>query len=93
MPCNAGMMYKSLNLGKTNSRHVYTLNGHELEHVYQDKYRGVIIDDQLKFHTHTLNAVNKSNQILATIKKSFMHLDMVTVPLLYSSMVYPHLEY
>ncbi len=54
----------------------------------------MIVDDQLKFHNHTSDAVNKSNQILAIIKKSFMHLDMVvTVPLLYKSIIRPRLEY
>ncbi len=32
------------------------------------------------FHTHTLNAVNKSNQILTVTKKYFMYLDMVHCP-------------
>ncbi len=66
------------------------------EQVQQEKDLGVIVDDQLKFHTHTSTAVNKSNQILAIIKKSFilfMHLDMVTIHLLYKSMVCPHLVY
>ncbi len=58
-------------MDKTNSRHVYTLNGHDLEQVHQEKDLGVIIDDQLKFRTHTSNAINKSNKILAIIKKSF----------------------
>ncbi len=57
---------------------IHSLNGHNLEQVHQEKDLGVIVDDQLKFHNHTSTAVNKSNQILAIIKKSFMHLDMVT---------------
>ncbi len=79
--------------GRTNSRHVYSLNGHNLEQVHQEKDLGVIVDDQLKFHAHISTAVNKSNQIQAIIKKSFLLLDMVTVSLLYKSMVCPHLEY
>jgi len=92
LPFNTGKC-KSLHLGRTNSRHVYTLNGNDLEQVHQEKDLGVVIDDRLKFHTHTTGAVNKANQILAVIKKSFMHLDSVTVPLLYKSIVRPHLEY
>ncbi len=84
---------KSLYSGRTNGRHVYTLNGLNLEQVHQEKDLGVIIDDQLNFHKHTSAAVNKSNQILAIVKKSFMHQDMVTVPLLYKSILHPHLEY
>ncbi len=48
----------------------------------------MIIDDLLKFHNHTSAAVNKSNQILTIIKKSFMHLDMVTVYLLYKLIIW-----
>ncbi len=61
--------------------------------MHQEKDLGVIINDQLKFHNHPSAAVNKSNQILAIVKKFFMHLDMVTVHQLYKSIVCPHLEY
>ncbi len=71
---------KSLHSGRTNSRHVYSLNGHDLEQVHQETDLGVIVDDHLKFHTHTSTAANKSNQSLAIIKKSFMHLELVTPP-------------
>ncbi len=92
LPFNIGKC-KSLHWGRTNGNYVYSLNGHNLEQVHQEKDLGVIVDDQLNFHNHTSAAVNKSNQILAIIKKSFMHLHMITVPLLYKSMVRPHLEY
>ncbi len=88
-----GNKCKSLHWGRTNGNYVYSLNGHNLEQVHQEKDLGVIVDDQLKFHNHTSAAVNKSNQILAIVKKSFMHLDMVTVPVLYKSTVHHHLEY
>ncbi len=92
LPFNIGKC-KSLHSGRTNGKHVYTLKGHNLEQMHQEKDLGVIIDNQLKFHNHTSAAINKSNQILAIVKKSFMHLDMVTVPLLYMSIVRPHQEY
>ncbi len=92
LPFNTGKC-KSLHSGRTNSRHVYSLNSYNLDQVHQEKDLGVIVDDQLKFHNHASAAVNKSNQILAIVKKSFMHLDMVTVQLLYRSIILPHLEY
>ncbi len=92
LPFNTGKC-KSHHPGRTNSRHMCSLNGHNLEQIHQMKDLGVIVDDQLKFHNHTSAAVNKSNQILAIIKNSFMHLDIVTVLLLYKSILRPHLEY
>lgn len=58
-----------------------TLNRNDVVQVHQ-KDLGVIIDNQHKFHTLTSDAVNKYNQILILGKNIFMHLDMVTVPLL-----------
>lgn len=84
---------RSLYPGRMNSTHVYTLRGNNFEQVHQKKDHGMIIDNQLKFHTHTSNTVNKSNKIPAVTEKPFMHLDMVTVSLLYKSMIRPHLDY
>ena len=63
------------------------MNGKQLEQVNDEKDLGVLIDDELKFHKHTAAA------ILGIIRKSFALLDGVTQPLLYKSLVRPHLEY
>ena len=63
------------------------------ENVDKEKDLCVIVDQSLKFHTHTSAAVKKANQILGLIRKSFALLDEDTLPLLYTSMVRPHLEY
>ena len=44
-------------------------------------------------NTHTSAAAKKSNSILGLIKKSFASLDKDILPLLFTSMVCPHLEY
>ena len=59
----------------------------------EEKDLGIIVDDSLKFHRHTAAAVRKANTVLGVIKKSFATLDTRTLPLLYKSMVRPHLEY
>ena len=38
-------------------------------------------------------AIKKANRILGLIKKSFVNLDTNSLPLLYKSLVMPHLEY
>ena len=69
------------------------MNNHTLESTSEERDIGVIIDETLKFHRHTATAVKKANTVLGIIKKSFITLDTQTLPLLYKSMVRPHLEY
>ena len=70
-----------------------TMNGHLLENVNFEKDLGLIVDSELKFHIQTSSAIKKANKILGLIKKTFANLDANTLPLLYKSMVSPHLEY
>ena len=83
----------SLHLGNNNPRNVYQLNGEDLHQSTHEKDLGVIIDEDLKFHTHAAKAVAKGFGILGLIKKSFEYLDEVTLPLLFNSRIRPHLEY
>ena len=64
-----------------------------LEESGEERDLGVIIDELLKFHRYAAAAVKKANTVLGIIKKSFITLDTQTLPLLYKSMVRPHLEY
>ena len=59
----------------------------QLEEVTAEKDLGVLIDDELKF------IIKKANGILRIIRKSFALLDSINLPLLYKSLVRPHLEY
>ena len=47
----------------------------------------------MKFTAHIAHAVNKANQILGLIRRSFTYLDTALTKQLYTSMVQPHLEY
>ena len=58
-----------------------------------EKDLGVCMDEQLKFRRQAAAAANKANQILGQIKRTFVHLDIYTLPLLYKALVRPHLEY
>ena len=84
---------KSLHIGKRNNKYVYEINGQQPEQVNEEKDLGVLIDDELKFHKHTAAAIKKANGILGIIRRSFALLNSVTLPLLYKSLVRPHLEY
>ena len=64
-----------------------------MDDVEEEKDLGVVIDKDLKFHQQTASAVKKANMALGLIKKSFAFLDDQMLPLLYKSLVRPHLEY
>lgn len=82
-----------MHIGKEKTSHSYVMNQQILKNVVEEKDLGVTIDRSLKFHTHTSAAVKKANSILGLIRKSFVLLDEDTIPLLFKSMVRPHLEY
>ena len=42
---------KSLHIGRSNLKHVYKMKGKHLKQVVDEKDLGVIIDNELKFHT------------------------------------------
>ena len=71
----------------------YKMNRYTLEQVTEEKDLGIIINNELKFHKHRAMVIKKANRILDLIKKSFVNLDTKSLPLLYKSLVRPHLEY
>ena len=71
----------------------YTLYGDELDHVFEEKDLGVIIDMELTFEEHIATKVKKANGIMGLIRRSFSFLDGETFKKLYTSFVRAHLEY
>ena len=69
------------------------MGGNILEQVEEEKDLGVLIDAELKFHKQNAAAVKTANSVLGLIKKSFINLDQELLPILYKSLVRPHLEY
>ena len=69
------------------------MNSEALQNVYEEKDLGVIIDNQLKFHSHVSLVSSKAHQQLALIRQSFIYFDAETFPHLYKSIVRPTLEY
>lgn len=64
-----------------------------LETVKNEKDIGVTIDSNLKFNQHIQDKVNKANQLVGIIRRSFKYLDYKSFCLLYKALVRPHLEY
>ena len=64
-----------MHLGNRNPHHAYLMNGHELETTECEKDLGVHIDNQLKFHIHSVAASKKADRILGLIKKTYITRD------------------
>ena len=82
-----------LHLGTSYQQCTYYLGGTAIQSVLSVRDLGVTIDEDLKFHEHTLFVTNKANRILGLIKRSFACLDSNMLVRLYKSMVRPALEY
>ena len=65
----------------------------ELRTVQVERDLGVHIDCDLKFRQHAATVVAKATQVLAVIRRSFARIDQQTLPVLYKSLVRPHLEF
>ena len=53
---------------------------------------GVIVDNHLTFSNHIAEKVNKANQIMGLIRRTFVFLDKYNFNLLYKSLVGPHIK-
>ena len=85
-----------LSLGKLENIkycHRYKVSGQEIEHTFEEKDLGVIMDSELTFSEHITEKVNKANSLVGIIRRSFSHLDPDTFVKIYVAFVRPHLEY
>ena len=54
---------------------------------------GVQMDESLRFEKQISKVVQKANGVLASIKRTFKYINIDSFPVLYKSLVRPHLEY
>ena len=54
---------------------------------------GIVFDNHLKFHDHTIQITAKANRLLGIIRKSFEYLEPDMLVKLFVSIVRPTLEY
>ena len=71
----------------------YHLYGKELEHVFEEKDMGVIIDSKLYFEDHISAKVKIANSMVGLIRRSFNYMSPFVFKKLYLALVCPHLEY
>ena len=84
---------KLMHLGSSNEHFTYQMKGSTLAQVHTEKDLGLVIDEDLKFHEQVAAAVGRANRVLGLVKRSFKALDSRSLPLLYRTLVRPHLEY
>ena len=84
---------KVMHIGSKNPAVSFHMAGHQLQSTQVERDLGVRIDSILKFREQAAAAVAKANQVLAVIRRSFALIDETTLPLLFKSLVRPHLEY
>ena len=92
MPFNKGKC-KVLHVGSGNSAFSFHMSGELLESSPVERDLGVQVDTLLKFREQAAAAIAKATRVLAVIRRSFAQIDEVTLPLLFKSLVRPHLEY
>ena len=98
LPFNASKC-KIMHLGPNNPHFTYNIDTNNdrenlcLQATEEEKDLGVLFDNKLSFRAHILEKVNKANQMVGLIKKTFTNLDPQSFCLLYKSIARPHLEY
>ena len=74
-----------------------TVNGIEEDHlvdrVKMEKDLGLAVDTRLTFEKHISDKVNKANQMMGLVRRSFIFMDHNNFRWLYKAIVRPHLEY
>ena len=84
---------KAIHVVSQNPCHIYEMGGANMDQTDIEKDLGIRINSELKFCKQAAAAGAKGNQLSALIKQSFQCINMVTLPLLYKTLVRPHLEY
>ena len=84
---------KVLHLGSCNASADYTLLGQTLIVTEKEKDLGIMVDGTLNFHSQTATAVANANKLLGIVRRSFARLCKTTLPLLFKTLIRPHLEY
>ena len=70
-----------------------SLDGEMVESVQTFKYLGIILDQQLHFHSHIDHIVDKTTNRLGLLYKTRVLFDQNTALMLYKSLITPHFDY
>ena len=88
-----------LHLGKKSPRNFYLMFDNEnkclstIKDIREQLDLSVQMDESLRFEKQISNVVQKANGVLASIRRTFKYINKDSFPVLYKSLVRPHLEY
>ena len=85
-----------LSMGKVENilhTHRYSICDREMDHVFEEKDLGVVVDSDLTFDEHILTKVRVANAMVGLIRRTFSYLDPMMFLKLFTAFVRPHLEY
>ena len=71
----------------------YSICDREMDHVFEEKDLGVVVDSDLTFDEHILTKVRVANAMVGLIRRTFSYLDPMMFLKLFTAFVRPHLEY
>ncbi len=81
-----------MDVGRTNQRHQYNINGREICETTAEKDLGVLVNHNLKFDAHIHKIVSKANSILGLIRRTCRNWTEKGFATVYRTYVRPHLE-
>ena len=81
-----------LPLGSSNPKHDHHMKGASLVVATEERFLGVIIDEELKFHKYVAAAVKKYSRMLGLIRATCTCISEVTFPRLFNKLVESHLS-
>lgn len=84
---------QTLHLGWRNERHMYSIDGVQINSTDCVRDLGVLVTETLDLQEHTRACVAKANRTLGILRRSFDHMDQNTLSWLFKALVRPHLEY
>ena len=87
----------ALHIGKSNPDNTYYMKSDNdlkpINQVKEEKDLGVTFDSSMTYDAHISRIVNKANQMLGIVKRTFSYLNKDVFLKLYKSFIRPHLEY
>ena len=84
---------KILHVGRSNPKHVYTMNGIQLEETEKERDIGILINKDLKPASQCAEAARRAGAVLTQITKAFMYRDRRTFLQLYKQFVRCHMDF
>ena len=84
---------KAMHFGKRNIRYVYTMNGHNIESVSEEKDLGVWVEEDSKPSKQCKMAAQSANWALGQMTRAFHHRKAECLVPLYKTFIRPKLEH